>query len=87
MNKKLLIPIMELDTAWCLRGFNHRYYAKEYCNGVLKIPLECIEESNISSMGLEIQLNNVEHYIKEDWYLQLITLAKDKMIKIDEGTN
>jgi len=77
MKDFFIIPIMEFDAAWCLRGFNHHYYAKEYCNGVLKIPLAHIEESDISSLGLEVKLKNAEQMTKEDWYVRLTSLAND----------
>jgi len=77
MKSFFIIPIIELDTAWCLRGFNHHYYAKEYCNGVLKIPLDYIDESDISSLGLEVRLKNTEQMTKEDWYIRLTSLANN----------
>ncbi len=78
MNKKLHIPIMKLDTAWCLRGFNHYDYAKEYCNSVLKIPLNVIENSIILPSGIEVELKNVENIIKEEWYIILSRIAEER---------
>lgn len=77
MKDFFIIPIMEFDAAWCLRGYNHHYYAKEYCNGVLKIPLAHIEKSDISSLGLEVKLKNAEQMTKEDWYVRLTSLANN----------
>ena len=78
MNKKLHIPIMKLDAAWCLRGFNHYDYAKEYCNYVLKIPLNSIEKSTILPSGIEVELKNVEKIAQEEWYIVLSRIAEDK---------
>lgn len=78
MNQRILIPIMELDAAWSLRGFSHQHYAKEYCTGVLKIPPKHIEESHISASGIEVKLQYAEETTQEEWYRQLMALLKVK---------
>lgn len=78
MNRRFLIPIMELDSAWCLRGYSHVCYAKEYCNGVLKIPLNYIKESRLCNAGIEVELKDIEKTAQEDWYIALMTLSKSK---------
>lgn len=81
MKDFFIIPIMEFDATWFMRGFNHHYYAKEYCYGILKIPLAHIEESDISSVGLKVKLKNAEQMTKEDWYVRLTALSNNNNSK------
>ncbi len=76
MNKKLLIPIMEIDSAWCLRGFSHTQYAQEYCVKILKIPLKYIVKSDLSRRGLNIEIEECEGLGTEVWYDNLLSLSK-----------
>jgi len=76
MNKKLLIPIMEIDSAWCLRGFSHSQYAQEYCVKILKIPLKYIVKSDLSRRGLNVEIEESEGLGTEVWYDNLLSLSK-----------
>lgn len=76
MNKKLFIPIMELDSAWCLRGFSHTQYAQEYCVNILKIPMKYIVNSKLSNRGLNVEISENEGLSSEAWYRKLLSLSK-----------
>lgn len=77
MTKTLLIPIIELDASWCLRGFSHTQYAQEYCVKILKIPIECIAKSQLSRHGLKVEIDEVEKISTEPWYIRLLSLEKN----------
>jgi len=76
MNKRLLIPIMEIDSAWCLRGFSHSQYAQEYCVKILKIPMKYIVKSDLSRSGLNVEIEEIEGLSAEVWYGNLLSLSK-----------
>ncbi|HIP51184.1 MAG TPA: hypothetical protein EYG94_03765 [Campylobacterales bacterium] len=76
MNKRLLIPIMEIDSAWCLRGFSHSQYAQEYCVKILKIPIKYIVKSDLSRSGLNVEIEEIEGLSTEVWYGNLLSLSK-----------
>lgn len=76
MNKRLLIPIMEIDSAWCLRGFSHSQYAQEYCVKILKIPIKYIVKSDLSRSGLNVEIEEIEGLSAEVWYGNLLSLSK-----------
>ena len=73
-----IIPIMEIDAAWSVRGFSHDFYAEEYCKAVLNIPSEYIEETLLFDEGLEIKLMDFEEVCDEDWCIQLGRLSRYK---------
>jgi len=76
MEDFFVIPIVDIDPSWSLRGFHHDFYASEYCEEVLDIPSDYLEEANLSEEGLEISLINDENIIEEDWYIQLRCISK-----------
>ncbi|MEN8304369.1 MAG: hypothetical protein ABFQ64_09880 [Campylobacterota bacterium] len=76
MKKFLVVPIVEIDPSWSLRGFPHDYYASEYCRVVLGIPLDYLEDANLSDDSLEINLIDSEEIIEEDWYIHLKRISK-----------
>ena len=76
MNKKLLIPIMEIDSAWCLRGFSHTQYTQEYCVKVLKIPMKYLVKSKLSGRGLNVEIEESKGLHTEVWYDNLLSLSK-----------
>ncbi|MBL0721587.1 MAG: hypothetical protein JJV88_03285 [Sulfurovum sp.] len=54
------------------------FFALEYCEDILKIPLEYMDESIYTEEGLEITLKNINRdiaMINEDWYIQIKQLA------------
>ena len=77
MTKTFLIPIIELDASWCMRGFSHTQYAQEYCVKILKIPIECIAKSQLSRNGLKVEIDEVEKIATEPWYIKLLSLSKN----------
>ncbi len=75
MQDFFLIPIMDIDPMWSVRGFSHDYYAQEYCKEILNIPSEFIEEAYLCKQGLEIRLTGFEELIEEDWCIQLMRIS------------
>ena len=71
MKNFFIIPIMDIDSSWVLRGFSHDFYAQEYCEHVLNIPAIYIDEATIGEDGLEIQLIPLDYIEEEDWYVNL----------------
>ena len=73
-----LVPIMELDSNWMMRGYPHEFYALEYSKQILNIPLKYIEDAYLCEQGLKINLNDFENILEEEWYTRLICLSKYK---------
>ena len=71
MKEFFVVPVVEMDPSWSLRGFHHDYYASEYCRLVLGIPSDHLEGANLSENSLEINLTDSEEIIEEEWYIQL----------------
>ena len=76
MEEFFVVPIVEIDPSWSLRGFHHDYYASEYCRLVLGIPSDHLEGANLSENSLEINLTDSEEIIEEEWYIQLRRISK-----------
>ncbi len=76
MEDFFVIPIVDMDPNWSLRGFHHDFYALEYCEEVLDIPSDHLDDANLSEKGLEINLIDFEDMIEEDWYIQLRRISK-----------
>ncbi|MEA1953086.1 MAG: hypothetical protein U9O24_01665 [Campylobacterota bacterium] len=76
MEEFLVVPIVEIDPSWSLRGFPHNYYASEYCRVVLGIPLDYLEDAHLSDDRLEINLIDSEEITEEEWYIQLRRISK-----------
>ena len=71
MEEFFVVPIVEIDPSWSLRGFRHDYYASEYCRLVLGIPSDHLENASLSENSLEIDLTDSKEIIEEEWYIQL----------------
>jgi hypothetical protein len=69
-----IIPTQKLDGELPLKGYE--FFALEYCQDTLDIPLYYIEEAGLNEDGLEIQLKNLNAPIsKDDWYVQLLRVS------------
>jgi len=75
MEEMFLIPIMDFDPSWMMKGYESSLYALEYCEYTLDIPPEYILDSFLGEEGLEVTLSVDEEMIREDWYLNLKRLA------------
>lgn len=74
MEDFFIIPIERLDGELPLMGYE--FFALEYCQDTLDIPLYYIEEVGLNEDGLEIQLKNLNMSMsKEDWYIQLFRMS------------
>lgn len=71
MQEFFIVPIVDIDPVWYQRGFHHKNYALEYCRMVLGIPSDHLENANLSTNGLEINLIDSEKITEEKWYIQL----------------
>jgi len=78
MKLHYLVPIMELDPNWMMRGYPHEFYALEYSKQTLNIPLKYIQDAFLCEQGLKINLNDLENIAEEEWYMKLIRLSKYK---------
>ena len=79
MKENYLVPIMELDPNWMMRGYPHEFYALEYSKQILKIPLKYIQEAFLCEQGLKINLVDLENSVEEEWHRRLMQLAKGKL--------
>lgn len=75
MEETLLIPIMDFDPNWIMKGYESSLYALEYCEHVLEIPADYILESFLGEDGIELSLLINEEVLREDWYLHVKRLA------------
>lgn len=56
---------------------SYEFFALEYCEEILEIPLLYIDEVFYEESGLELSLKNLEDksLAREDWYIQLGRLS------------
>lgn len=74
MEDFFIIPIERLDGELPMMGYE--FFALEYCQDVLDIPLYYIQEVSLDEHGLEIQLKNLKtSMLKDDWYVQLYRMS------------
>ena len=65
-----------LESGWTWQDFQMEGMEFDYCTTVLDIPEEAIDYIEVFDHSLEIQLFDNPDFVNEDWYTQLITLAK-----------
>ena len=65
-----------LDAGWTWQDFQVEGMEFDYCTTVLDIPEEAIDYVEALDASLEIQLYDDAEFFTEDWYVQLVTLAK-----------
>ena len=71
-----IIPQRLIDDNWKPIDLSYEFFALEYCEEILDIPLIYIDESSYNDNGLEISLKNLNNEIgEEDWYIQLRRLS------------
>jgi hypothetical protein len=73
-----IIPLAKIDDNWLVHDLNYEFFALEYCEEVLDIPLQYIDDVDYSEDGLEIGLKNIANKLElasEDWYIQLRRLS------------
>ena len=75
MEEMFLIPIMDFDPSWMMKGYESSLYALEYCEYTLEIPSEYILESFLGEEGLEVMVALDSEMLTADWYLNLKRLA------------
>ena len=75
MEEMFLVPIMDFDPSWMMKGYESSLYALEYCEYSLDIPRECILEAFLGEGGLEVTVALDSEMLREDWYLNLKRLA------------
>lgn len=75
MEEIFLIPIMDVDPSWMMKGYESSLYALEYCEYTLDVPPECILEAFLSENGLEVTVSINSEILTEDWYINLKRLA------------
>jgi len=76
MEDFFVVPIVDIDPSWSLRGFRHEYYASEYCKKVLGIPSYHLAVANLCENSLEINLTDAEKSVEEEWYKRLRRISK-----------
>ena len=65
-----------LESGWTWQDFQMEGMDFDYCTTVLDIPEDAIDYIEVFDHSLEIQLFDNPDFVNEDWYTQLITLAK-----------
>ena len=65
-----------LESGWTWQDFEMDGMDFDYCTTVLDIPEEAIDYIEVFDRSLEIQLHDEGDIAGEDWYTQLLTLAK-----------
>lgn len=65
-----------LESGWTWQDFQMEGMDFDYCTTVLDIPEEAIDYIEVFDHSIEIQLFDNPEFVNEDWYTQLITLAK-----------
>ena len=68
--------ITSLDGGYSWKDFAIEENAYDYCTDVLDIPEEAIDYLEILDDSLEISLFEDTELVDEDWYAQLISIAK-----------
>ena len=77
MEDYFLIPKNHIESQYKTDNLCFEFYALEYCEEVLEIPLINIEESYYQNGGLLVVLKNLEYsHSEEDWYIQLGRMSK-----------
>jgi hypothetical protein len=77
MEDYFLVPKEKIESHYKTENLYFEFYALEYCEEVLEIPLINIEESYYQNGGLLVSLKNLEnHHLEEDWYIQLGRMSK-----------
>lgn len=77
MEDYYLIPMTQIESNYKSDSLYLEFFALEYCEEVLNIPLINIEESYYQNGGLLVVLKNLEHFHNdEDWYIQLGRMSK-----------
>lgn len=71
-----IIPQKKIPNHWKTLNMSYEFFALEYCEEELDIPLYHIESTHYSEEGLELTLKSLEKAIAmEDWYIQLGRLS------------
>jgi len=72
-----IIPSHQIDENWRPADLSYEFFALEYCEEILEIPLLYIDEVFYEESGLELSLKNLEDksLAREDWYIQLGRLS------------
>lgn len=73
-----IIPQSKIAENWRPIDLSYEFFDLEYCEEVLEIPLNYIDEAIYKEEGLEVSLKNIEEnrmLIGEDWYIQLHRLS------------
>lgn len=71
-----IIPQSKIDENWRPIDLSYEFFALEYCEEILDIPLYYIDEAIYNEEGLEVSLKNFEkNIVIEDWYIQLHRLS------------
>lgn len=73
-----IVPEYKIAENWRPIDLSYEFFALEYCEEILEIPLHYIDEAIYSENGLEVSLKNFETNIalvREDWYIQLHRLS------------
>jgi len=77
MEDYFLIPKRHIEQHYKTDNLCFEFYALEYCEEALDIPLIHIEESYYQDGGLLVVLKNLEYsHSDEDWYIQLGRMSK-----------
>lgn len=77
MEDYFLIPKERIESHYKTDNLDFEFYALEYCEDVLEIPLIYIEETYYQSGGLLVVLKNMDvSLVEEDWYIQLGRLSQ-----------
>ena len=76
MEDFFIIPHSRIEKEWRYPDMSLDFFALEYCEEVLDIPLFCIEDADYVDEGLEIQLKPSQNQMHgEDWYINLVRLS------------
>ena len=73
-----IIPQRLIDENWRPIDLSYEFFALEYCEEVLDVPLVYIDEAEYGDSGLEVSLKNFNEQrviAMEDWYIQLRRLS------------
>jgi hypothetical protein len=73
-----------LESGWTWQDFQMDGMEFDYCTTVLDIPEEAIDYIEVFDRSLEIQLFDDSDFASEDWYTQLLTLAKVSEATVSE---
>ncbi|MFK5975034.1 MAG: hypothetical protein QM493_00880 [Sulfurovum sp.] len=72
-----IIPPQKVDKHWKQLDLSFEFFALEYCEEILKIPIFYIEYTGYGDNGLEISLKELQNIsiLRENWYIQLGLLS------------